>query len=204
MSPFNLEKIMHFGRKKFILLVILLLLGIVLLSIGNVIAKREEAGKNMKEASSTEEIGNERISSEQSGIASAEAALEEKLKSTLQRIEGVGEVSVSLILKTSPEYEYAINEDSNQREIKEKDTSGGERVTIETNSNNQLVVLQNAGMGGQEPVVIKELKPEIEGVLVVAEGAEDPYIMAGLSRAVQTILGIPAHQVSVWPMKKER
>ncbi|NLO89645.1 MAG: stage III sporulation protein AG [Clostridia bacterium] len=204
MSPFNLEKIMNLGRKKFILLVILLLLGIVLLSIGNVLAKREEIVKNAKEASTTEEIVNAGFSYEQSGITRAEAALEEKLKTTLQRIEGVGEVSVSLILKTSPEYEYAINEDSNQREIKEKNTGGGERVTIETNSNNQLVVLQNAGMGGQEPVVIKELMPEIEGVLVVAEGADDPYIMAGLSRAVQTILGIPAHQVSVWPMKKER
>ncbi|HBT20436.1 MAG TPA: stage III sporulation protein AG [Peptococcaceae bacterium] len=204
MSSINLEKIILLGRKRFLLLIMLLFLGIVLLSIGGLISKKEEAGKNIREASSTGEVINKDTTYQTSGIGNAEAALEEKLKATLQRMEGVGKVSVSLILKTSPQYEYAINEDTSQREIKEKDTNGGERVTVETNNNNQLVVLQNAGMEGQEAVVIKELKPEIEGVLVVAEGAENPYIKAGVSRAVQTILGIPAHQVSVWPMKKER
>jgi len=182
-------------------MITLLLIGIVLLSAGNFVTGGREGKESQEKPVESQEAKSFQAIS---GLSVAEKTLEERLEAILGKIEGVGDVSVTLVLKTGPEFEYATNVSSNERKIEENDTSGGERITTETTSDDQLVLVQAASMGGQEPVIIKEMKPEVEGVLVVAEGAVDPLVKAKLSRAVQTVLGIPAHTVSVWPMGNER
>jgi len=201
LSDFNMERLISICKRKLPIMITLLLIGIVLLSAGNFVTGGGEEKESQEKRAESQEAKSFQAAS---GLSVVEKTLEERLESILGKIEGVGDVSVTLVLKNGPEFEYATNVSSNERKIKENDTSGGERITTETTSDDQLVLVQAAGMGGQEPVIIKEMKPEVEGVLVVAEGAVDPLIKAKLSRAVQTVLGIPAHTVSVWPMENER
>lgn len=115
----------------------------------------------------------------------------------LNQVEGAGEVAVSVALAAGPEQNYAENSTKIRSDIEEKDTSGGTRSTSETNEKTELVFSQNGGSA----LVIQEIGPEIKGVLVVAEGAEEPLIRAQLSEAIQTILNLPAHRVMILPKK---
>jgi len=132
-----------------------------------------------------------------SAITQAEAALEQRLERILTKMDGVGNVSVSVVFKESPEYEYAVNVSTSEKSITESDQSGGNRVTLDTTESGQLVLVRSANNTGEKPVVVKEIKPEILGVLVVAQGASNPLVKAELTRAVQTLLGISLDQVTV-------
>lgn len=138
-----------------------------------------------------------------SDTVSVESSLEQRLSQVLEQIEGIGEVSVSVTLAAGPEYLYAVNQKSDEREITEKDERGGTRTTTERNEDGQLVLVQQVDTGKQQPLVVKELRPTIKGVLVVAAGARDARVREELTKAVQTVLDLPAYKIKVMP-KKER
>lgn len=130
-------------------------------------------------------------------IAEAEKALEQRLQEVLEQIEGVGQVTTSVSLASTKEREFAVNTVAGSKVTNEKDPSGGSRVITESTDNGQLVLVRQDQGNREQPVVVKESKPEIQGVVVVAEGADDPWIKADLAKAVQTLLNLPAHKVSI-------
>lgn len=132
-------------------------------------------------------------------ISEAEKLLEERLRISLEKIQGVGSTSVTVSLASTNQQEFAVNTNSGSKVTNEKDPSGGTRVTTESTDNGQMVLVHQNQGSGENPVVVRELKPEIQGVIVVAEGADNPYVKAELVTAVQTLLDIPAHKVSVLP-----
>jgi len=131
------------------------------------------------------------------GLAAAEEALEARLAAILGRVEGAGEVEVRVTLAKGPLYDYAVNTNTSDRRTEEADNNGGRRVTTEKGAEEQLVMRQVGG--GQEPVIVQQTMPEVQGVLVLAQGAADPLVRARLSQAVQTLLGVAPHKVSVLP-----
>ncbi|MFO7154640.1 MAG: stage III sporulation protein AG, partial [Caldicoprobacter oshimai] len=58
--------------------------------------------------------------------------------------------------------------------------------------------------GNAKPLVIKEMEPEIKGVIVIAEGAKDIRVKLDLIRAVQTALGVSPQQVEVFEMETNK
>jgi stage III sporulation protein AG len=198
------EKLFGLSKKKLPWLLVLFLIGVVLLTVSSFVPEADsgsvsgESSSNQQTSSSVTENGQDT-----SGMAEAEAVIETRLETILAKIDGVGEVSVTVILENGPQYIYAINEDINETKTEEKDSNGGSRVTIETTNSDQMVMAQPKDMGGQQPVVVKEIKPEIAGVLVAAEGARDAQIKETLTRAVETLLDVSAHKVSVLPKEVE-
>lgn len=132
-------------------------------------------------------------------LRAAARQLEVQLKGILEQVRGAGQVEVCVTLASGPMRDYAVNTKTLRRSIEERDQNGGTRLTTETNADDQLVMARATQVGGEGPVVIKESMPKIQGVLVVAEGAEDPLVRAQLVQAVQTLLGADAHQVQVLP-----
>jgi len=65
----------------------------------------------------------------------------------------------------------------------------------------QDVIAQPAGSFGMTAPTKTEEKPS--GVIVVAEGASNLQVRLNLSRAVQTLLGLPASAVEVLPKQRE-
>ena len=51
--------------------------------------------------------------------------------------------------------------------------------------------------------MIKEMEPEIEGVLVAAEGGDNENVANEITQAVQVLFNIPVHKIKVVKMKGE-
>ncbi|MDW7674947.1 MAG: hypothetical protein SCK28_10460 [Bacillota bacterium] len=137
------------------------------------------------------------IAKSETDIGLAEQELESRLERILSEIQGAGKVSINLNLISGPTYEYATNVMTNSR-VTEESVNGGNRIINENNEEGSLVVTRGSN-NSELPVIIRESKPQVQGVLVVAEGATDPRIKMELSRAVETVLGIGNHQVHVVP-----
>ena len=128
-----------------------------------------------------------------------QGSLEKQLESVLGQIKGAGQVSVMLTLASSNDVEVASNTQATSRTTEEKDPSGTSKLTTEETHSSQPVMARNTS--GDSVVKLKELTPEISGVVVIASGASDPKMQASLTQAVQTILSLPAHRVRVFPGK---
>jgi len=130
---------------------------------------------------------------------SYEEMLEAKLSNLLSQVKGAGHVAVSVTLVAGSAQEHARNIVTETKVTQEKDTGGGTRTITETKESSQILVSRDAGQ--DRPVMVRELKPVIQGVLVVAEGANDSKVKAQLTHAVQAALGLPAHKVLVLPQR---
>lgn len=128
-------------------------------------------------------------------ISLAEQELEMRLEKILSQIQGAGKVSVNVSLAASPYYQYAVNVMANTRQTDEEANNGTRRIS-ENQEEGKLVITR--GSNNQEiPVVVRKSKPDVLGVLVVADGAADAKVRLELSRAVETVMGISSHQVHV-------
>lgn len=128
--------------------------------------------------------------------------LEEKLKTTLKQVYGVGEVTVMIKFVSGPQIIYAYNTTTENKVIEEKDMSGGTRLTNEQRDASNLVLIQNNGATSNQPVIVKKIEPEISGVLIVAEGAELSLVRAQLIKATQTVLNIPSYKINILPRER--
>lgn len=127
--------------------------------------------------------------------------LEKKLKRILSVIKGAGEVEVMITYNSSKELVPAMNTIYSDTITEEQDSSGGERKISQNETNNQPVTMNSSD--GSKPLILKEVEPEIRGVIVICEGANDLQVRLELLRAVKTVLGIYANQVEVFPMDKK-
>jgi len=127
---------------------------------------------------------------------------EKRLKEVLSAIQGAGRVDVMITYKTGKEVIPAMNTVESNTETEEKDSNGGIRRVSQTDVNSQPVSLDTPD--GSQPLIAREIEPEVQGVIVVAEGARDIRVRVGLQQAVQTLLGIQSNQVEVFVMDENR
>ncbi|AIF51495.1 hypothetical protein [Pelosinus sp. UFO1] len=131
---------------------------------------------------------------------SYEEIVEGKLANVLSQVKGAGSVVVNITWENSSTQEHAKNVTKESKTIQEKDTSGGVRSTTETKESEQILVGKENGI--DRPVLVREVKPIIKGVLVIAEGAYDSNVKANLTKAVEAGLGIPSYKITVLAQKK--
>ncbi|MBM7614001.1 stage III sporulation protein AG [Alkaliphilus hydrothermalis] len=128
---------------------------------------------------------------------SEEELVENRLKKILEEMRGAGEVEVMVTFEMGAEIVPAINTVESKDTTEEKDSNGGTRTVNSENITTSTVITNDNA--GNRPLVLKEIKPQVKGVIVVAEGADDPQVKARLYEAVKTVLQIPGHQVQVYP-----
>lgn len=129
-----------------------------------------------------------------------EASVQQKLKDTLEKVEGVGKVEVMISFESGEEHVPAVNINDSTNTAQEKDNEGGTRNTTQKN-NGSTVVITNDGNRSQ-PLIVKTYKPKVSGVCVVAEGAENRVTELRIAKAVVDLFSIPKDKVNVYPMKK--
>lgn len=127
---------------------------------------------------------------------------EEKLKSILSQVQGVGKVDVMITYETTSENVPAYDIKKNSSRTEEKDGDGGSRSIEQEEYDSKLAYEESVPGGEKTPVIIKELEPKVRGVLVVAEGAESVIMKERICSAVSVVLDIPAHKVEVIQRKK--
>lgn len=129
------------------------------------------------------------------GVLTYEQQLEARLKELLSHVEGVGEVEVMIVLKSSEERIWRTDRNSSSSSTQETDSNGGTRdVRNQELSETTILSGQN---GTQEPLLEKELKPEVSGVVVTATGGGSPSVQAEISAAVEALFDVPSHKIKV-------
>ena len=126
---------------------------------------------------------------------------EYRLKKILSSMKGAGRVEVMISYKTGKELIPAMNTVESNTETEEKDSNGGIRKERQVDTNSQPVSMTTSE--GSQPLITREIQPEVLGVVVIAEGAEDIRVRMELQQAVQTVLGVHANQVDVFVMEND-
>ncbi|RKD28066.1 stage III sporulation protein AG [Caminicella sporogenes] len=153
-----------------------------------------------KENKSTEKIESLQTSRIEKNEYFYTDSIDKKLEQILSQINGVGDVDVMITYETSSEVVPASNITKSLQTTKENDSQGGTRTTTQENITEQIVTLNNSDYKNA-PVVIKEIKPIVRGVIVVAEGAGNPKVKSALIDAVTTIFQIKSYKVKVYEKK---
>jgi stage III sporulation protein AG len=182
-------------------LLIVFLIGVLIL-IAASFFKTSNAQMN-NEVSNNNSNGNkeqQKSQVEDSDSEKYESTVEDKLKSTLQKIEGVGNVEVMVNFESGEEQVPAVNVNDATNTTQEKDTEGGTRNSTQKN-NGSTVVITNDG-SKSEPLIVKKYNPKVSGVCVVAEGAENKLTELRITKAVVNLFSISEDKVNVYPMKK--
>lgn len=168
-------------------LVIGLLLGALLL----VVAIPTEPKKNTDTTSeSTSSSEREQASFETDYVKQ----MEEKLEKTLMGLSGVQQIRVMITLKASKE--EVINKDTPYSQTVVSETGEGtnrEQTDVE-NKEETVLISEN---GDTKPYVVKELYPEVEGILVVVQGKMDIMLKSEITEVVEVLFDVEPHKVKV-------
>ena len=126
--------------------------------------------------------------------------LERSLAGTFRQIAGGAQERV-LLTMDGPRRVYLAIQTKVVRTTVESDRAGVERQITEERTTTQYVLVAADDRKGEQPIVVQEGRPPIRGVLVIADGARDPRVRLDILRAVETVLGVPAHRIEVMPRK---
>lgn len=124
--------------------------------------------------------------------------LEDELEEILSQMWGVGMVRVMITLKSSEELVVEKDETSNRSNTNESDSAGGSRIVTQMEGGKNTVYHTNGN--GSEPYVVKTISPQVEGVVVVAQGAGTGTVNKNITEMVQALFGVEAHKVMVVKM----
>lgn len=108
--------------------------------------------------------------------------LEKETEKLISSISGVGRCKVMITIKSTNETVYAQNSD------------------ISSNSGNYSKKYEYVfydGNNGDEPVLIKEYMPQIQGVAVVCDGAKNPEVNESIMSAVSSLFNISSSKISI-------
>lgn len=108
--------------------------------------------------------------------------LERRMETALSEINGVGEATVVLTLRSSGE------------DVLAQDTSEGSTSDRET-------VIVSTGSGTEEAVSVKTIYPEFQGALVICDGAGNAGVKLEVLQAVSAITGLSSDQISICQRK---
>ena len=131
--------------------------------------------KNMSDYANEEISGNEIMEQYYNNLSrSREYAkeLEMELEEFLSKVDGIGQLEVMITLKESSE----------QIVLKDEET-----VIIQKDDNEQ-------------PYILKETQPVIEGVVILAQGADNNIVLEEIIGAVEVLFDVPVHKIKVMKM----
>lgn len=104
---------------------------------------------------------------------------EQKLAQALSKIDGAGEVTVLLTVRTGTQQVLAQDVDSGE----------GSRKT-------QTVVLSRGG-SQEDTVTVQEIYPQYQGALLVCSGGGNPKVRLELTQAMTALTGLGADKISI-------
>lgn len=128
-------------------------------------------------------------------------SLENRLKSILSKIDGVGKVDVLISYSESSQIVPMFNENIKETSTEEQDESGGKRVITENDVQKDVIYQEDNGQ--KTPITQKTIMPKIEGTIITAEGASDINVKENIIQAVSAATGLASHKIQVFEMSKQ-
>mgnify|MGYP004486023959 CR=1 FL=1 len=166
-------------------LLIGILLGVLLLVIA---VPQEKAGHGRSEAVQQE--------TEQAAEADQVQRLESRLKNILQQVEGVGEVQVMITVKNSGK--KTVEKD---RSLSKESRTDGEQENI-TDREDITTVFERDSQGREIPFVTEETAPQVEGVVIAAQGGDNLTVAENLTEAAEVLFGLEVHKIKVMKLNE--
>lgn len=123
-------------------------------------------------------------------------SLEKRLNAVLRDISGAGEVNCMVTLDGEVERVFAYADDKKNSSTQNTTSSGAVNKTETENSSKEPIII--SVNGSNEPLVIKEIMPNVKGVVVVATGADNVKVKLDILKAVQALLKIESSQIEIF------
>lgn len=124
-----------------------------------------------------------------------ETDIEKRLSEIFSQIEGAGNTKVMITLSSTSE--KVIAKDTRQ----ERNTENGENSSSEKTVFEESTVSIENNEGKNQPFVISESMPQIQGAVIVSEGADNAYVKSAITEAAEALLNLPSHKIAVFKMK---
>ncbi len=182
-------------------LIVMLLCGVFLL----VLSLPQKENKGSSEQAALSENAVESGQYEEKMIDSTEAyeeRMEKRMEEILGKVDGIGKVEVMLTVKTSKEKVTLKDSPYSEEVVKEKDSSGGTRESTSVATEETTILIE--GGTGDTPYILKEIEPEIEGVLILAENGNHMALKTEIIEAVQVLFDVPSHKIKVMKMQENQ
>lgn len=193
----EIKKIMN--NKNFFNVLLFLLIAVFLLLATSSLG---DSGLNNSLNKSSNKSGAQEVSSSEGLTQEERLDYEEEqkddLKQMLNKMDGVGEVEVMISFESGEVKVPAVNDTTQVAETKEDDGEGGTRINTQETTGSTIVMKSEEGTN--EPYILKTYKPQINGILIIAEGAEDSKIRYDVQVAVSSLYNLSLDKVKVYPM----
>ena len=131
-----------------------------------------------------------------------ERALEERLEEIFSLVEGAGKVRVMISPLGGRETVFATDTNRSGSYVQEVDSQGGTRHQRQYSSQEQTVIVTDR-TGVDRPLIVREIEPRVEGVVIIAEGGDCPFVRDALTRAASAVLSLGANRVQVLQMARD-
>lgn len=176
---------------------IIIIIGVIAIIAGGSLFKKDTPRVDKPE------VETDRSSEVPAGVIHPEnkTDLEKRMEAFLSKVKGAGRVDVMITFVSGKELVPAYDIKENENDTQEKDSGGGTRSTKQNDSENKVVYKETGG--NKEPVILKELQPRVEGVGVTADGAADPVVRESLCSAVQALVNVEAHKITILERESE-
>lgn len=174
-------------------LVIIIIIGVIIIIAGGALFdnsdKKKNNGSEGQKANNTQEIVSVSAPGENPDV-------EKEIEDILSKINGVGRVNVMITYESGKEIVPYADIKKNDNNTDEKDSTGGTRKIYQS-SYESNVVYEEVGSGVKKPVIAKELMPKVQGVLVVAQGVNEPTVKESIINSIRVLLNVPVHKIQV-------
>lgn len=189
------------GKDKWL---ILLAVGMIILILtipsgSGMILKEGKTAENKSQTELQKGLVTEPVNQDATVAAGADRTYEEQMetrvKKILKTVDGVGQVEVMIVLKSSKEKVLRVDKNTSDSSTDEKDSSGGTRKITSTEQQ-ESTILTGSGEN-TSPIVEKEISPEIEGIIISAQGGGSPTVKAEISSAMEALFNLPPHKIKV-------
>ena len=184
-------------------MMILALTGVLLMIIALPAERRNASAGGTASGKETEsgqwDSKTDSLLSEEEERLKQEEALAGRLADFLSCMDGVGRAKVMLTFAASEELVVEKDVPASRSRTQEQDAAGGSR-SVESESLEEDTVYTADGAGGQIPYVKKVLAARVEGVTVLAQGADSWEVRKDITDVIESLFGVEAHKIKVAKM----
>ena len=120
-----------------------------------------------------------------------ETDMENKVEKLLENINGISKVSVVISFKSGSEKILQRRSRIGDATIQKNEN----RDNINASSKKSTVIF--SGNNGEEPYIVKELYPKVEGIAITAKGISDEKKKGQIINMLSALFDVPIHKISV-------
>jgi len=116
--------------------------------------------------------------------------LEERVKYIVEHLDGAGKCEVMITLERGAEQVFAVESRENKSE-----SSDSQRVSSAYDSERSILTVSSGN--SQEPIVVRQDEPRVQGVVIACEGADNQNTVLKITEAVKTLFSISSSDICV-------